>query len=173
MRTPILIAGYLAAIVAANLLVAAYGPAVVIVNAFVFIGLDLVARDHLHDAWRGDWRRMGGLILAGGALSAALSAAALPVAVASCAAFLAAGAADALAYHALRARPYLVRSNGSNLPGAVLDSLVFLGLMAAQGALPWALVLPLAGAQTLAKVAGGLVWSVALVRLRERAQEAA
>jgi hypothetical protein len=48
-----LIALYLAAIVAANLSVAYFGPASTIVNAFLFIGLDLTARDRLHDAWHG------------------------------------------------------------------------------------------------------------------------
>ena len=35
----LLIGGYLTAIVAANLLVAAFGPGIAIVNAFLFIGL--------------------------------------------------------------------------------------------------------------------------------------
>ena len=39
---------YLVAIIAANLLVAKFGPAISIVNAFLFIGLDLTARDKLH-----------------------------------------------------------------------------------------------------------------------------
>jgi hypothetical protein len=50
-----LVALYLAAIVAANLSVAAFGPGVTIVNAFALIGLDLSTRDALHDRWRGRW----------------------------------------------------------------------------------------------------------------------
>ena len=42
---------YLFAIVAANLLVARFGPSVTIINAFLFIGLDLTTRDGLHEAW--------------------------------------------------------------------------------------------------------------------------
>lgn len=45
---------YLAAIVAANLLVARFGPSVVVLNAFLFIGLDITTRDSLHDRWRAD-----------------------------------------------------------------------------------------------------------------------
>ena len=45
---------YLVAIVLANLSVATFGPTVVIINAFLFIGLDLTARDQLHEAWRGN-----------------------------------------------------------------------------------------------------------------------
>ena len=55
-----IVALYLAAVVAANLSVAAFGPAASIVNAFLFVGLDLTARDRLHDSWRGRqlWPRM-------------------------------------------------------------------------------------------------------------------
>ena len=42
---------YLAAIVAANLTVSAFGPTWSIVNALLFVGLDLTTRDKLHDAW--------------------------------------------------------------------------------------------------------------------------
>ena len=48
------VALYLVAIVLANLSVAAFGPSVVVFNAFLFIGLDLTARDQLHEAWRND-----------------------------------------------------------------------------------------------------------------------
>jgi hypothetical protein len=64
----IYVAIYLAAIVVANLSVAALGPQAVIVNAFLLIGLDLTLRDKLHDRWNNDQLalRMGALILAGG-----------------------------------------------------------------------------------------------------------
>lgn len=45
---------YLVAIVLANLSVAQFGPSVTILNAFLFIGLDLTARDKLHEVWRGN-----------------------------------------------------------------------------------------------------------------------
>ena len=51
------VALYLAAIVAANLLVATYGPAVAVLNAFWLIGLDLSLRDRLHDRWAKDSSR--------------------------------------------------------------------------------------------------------------------
>jgi len=40
---------YLSAILLANLPVALFGPSVAVMNAFLFIGLDLTARDKLHD----------------------------------------------------------------------------------------------------------------------------
>jgi len=63
---------YLSAIVAANLLVVAFGPGMSILNAFLFIGFDLSTRDALHDRWRGRnlWPRMLLLVATGSAISA-------------------------------------------------------------------------------------------------------
>jgi hypothetical protein len=64
-----LVAAYLAAIVAANLSIAHWGPKAAVYNAFLFIGLDLVTRDRLHDLWRGRLiRNMAALIATGSAL---------------------------------------------------------------------------------------------------------
>ncbi len=164
LTVPALVLAYLAAIVAANLLAATYGPAVAVVNAFALIALDLTARDRLHEAWagRGLWPRMLALIAAGGALSYALNVAAGPIALASCAAFAAAGLADALTYHAARRRPWLQRANLSNFAGAALDSGVF--VLLAFGPAAW----PLIPLQLAAKVAGGALWAWLL---RPRARE--
>jgi hypothetical protein len=168
MRTYALIATYLVAVIAANLLVAAYGPAVSILCAFAFIGLDLTARDHLHQAWQGRnlWPRMALLIVAGSVLSWALNRNAGTIALASCAAFAAAGAADTLVYHALRKRPWFERINGSNLVSAGVDSLVFPWL-AFGGWLPLIVL-----GQFAAKVAGGALWAALLRGRQRRAVEA-
>jgi uncharacterized PurR-regulated membrane protein YhhQ (DUF165 family) len=164
--SPALVAAYLAAIVLANLSVVAFGPPAAIVNAFVLIALDLVARDRLHEAWAGRalWPRMGMLILSGGLISYALGAG--PVAAASCAAFVLAGLADAAAYHAARRLPWLARANLSNVAGATVDSAVF--VLLAFGPAAW----PFIPAQLAAKVAGGAVWSW-LLRPHAIAEEAA
>lgn len=156
---------YLAAIVAANLTVAYFGPSVIVINAFLFIGLDLTARDHLHESWRGDRLalKMSALIAAGSVLSWALNRDAGTIALASFVAFAAAAVTDALVYHRLGGYPRWMRINGSNVPSALVDSLVFPTL--AFGAVLWPIIL----GQFLAKVAGGLVWSLILsVRLPER-----
>lgn len=157
-----LIVMYLGAIVAANLTVAWLGPWVTPLTAFAFIGLDLVARDGLHDRWAGPglWWRMLGLIAAGSALSWALSGAAGRIALASLVAFAGAGVVDAVGYHLLRRRARLVRMNGSNVPAAFVDSLLFPSL--AFGA--W-LPLVVLG-QFAAKVGGGFVWSLVLRKVR-------
>jgi uncharacterized PurR-regulated membrane protein YhhQ (DUF165 family) len=153
---------YLAAIVAANLSVAAFGPDVVVVNAFLLIGLDLTLRDRLHDSWGPGWR-MFALILAGGVISYALNAG--QVAIASTVAFVVASGLDALTYHLLGDRARLLRVNGSNVVGAAADSLIFPAL-AFGWPLLWSVVLGL----FVAKVAGGFLWSLILVvPLRRRA----
>lgn len=147
---------YIAALVAANMGVAWFGPAAMPVIAFCLIGLDLTLRDRLHDRWRGRhlWPRMLGLIVTAGLVSYWLNPASGPIALASVAAFGLASLADAGAYHLLAGRSWGVRANGSNVVGATVDSLVF-PVMAFGAALP-SIVL----AQLVAKVAGGMVWAI-------------
>ena len=156
---------YLVAIVLANLTVAAFGPSMTIVNAFLFIGLDLTARDHLHDAWRGDrlLPKMATLIAAGSILSWVLNRNAGQIALASFVAFAAAATVDAIVYHFLGNYPRWLRINGSNVPSALVDSLVFPTL--AFGAFLGPIVL----GQFLAKTAGGFVWSLVFRWFDQRA----
>jgi len=154
---------YLAAIIVANLVITWIGPAAAIVVAFVCIGLDLTARDALHDAWRGSplWTRMAILIAAGSLLSWLLNRNAGPVALASFVAFAAAGSADAVVYAILGDRARIVRINGSNVVSAAVDSVVF-PTLAFGVFLPWIVL-----GQFLAKVLGGAVWSVLLPACRK------
>lgn len=158
---------YLAAIVLANLTVAAFGESMVIVNAFLFIGLDLTARDQLHEAWRGDNLvvKMGLLIFAGSLLSWLLNRGAAQIAVASFVAFALAATVDAVIYQFLGKYPRWLRVNGSNVPSAFVDSLVFPTL--AFGSFLWPLVL----GQFVAKVLGGFVWSLVFRWLDTRQQK--
>ncbi len=165
LASPVLVFGYLAAIVAANLSVAHWGPSAAIYNAFLFIGLDLTCRDRLHDLWHGHLlRNMAALIAAGSALSylAGLWIGSGPfvgrIALASCIAFAAAATADGLVYHALRDHGWYERVNQSNLAGAATDSLVFVALW------PFGFNFTLAFTLFAAKVAGGVVWSFVLRR---------
>ena len=149
---------YLGAIVLANLTVAQFGPESAIIVAFVFIGLDLTARDRLHDAWRGRgllWK-MTVLIAAGSILSWLLNRNAGPVAVASFVAFAATATVDAVIYHLLSSHPRWLRINGSNVPSAAVDSLLFIRL--AFGQFLWPIIL----GQFLAKAFGGFIWSLLL-----------
>ena len=151
---------YLVAIVAANLSVAHWGPSATIVNAFLFIGLDLTSRDRLHDAWhgRGLWWKMALLVVAGSALSWIMNRAAARIALASLASFALAGLCDTIIYHFLRNKARILRVNGSNMVSALVDSIAFPTI--AFGAFLPLIIL----GQFAAKVVGGFLWSLVLWR---------
>jgi hypothetical protein len=153
-----LIALYVAAMVTANILVWWLGPWFSPINAFLLIGLDLTLRDVMHDRLT-RWQMLS-VVLVGGFITWAVNPAAAKIAIASATAFSVAALADWLAYSLLRTRPWLVRSNGSNMVGAAIDSLIF-PTMAFGAFMPHIVVL-----QFAAKVGGGAVWSVLLRKVR-------
>ena len=165
-RPDALVMVYLLTIVAANLLTARFGPGVTVLNAFCFIGLDLSTRDQLHARWQGRrlWSRMLLLISSGGLLAFLLGGSG-HIALASSLAFIAAGSVDALVYYALSGRARLVQINGSNLAGAIVDSLLF-PLLAFGWPLSWIIVL----GHILAKVAGGALWALVLPHTKRARQ---
>ena len=146
---------YIAALVVANLLVAWLGPWFSPINAFVLIGLDLSLRDKLHEQWQNDrlLLKMGGLIAVASGVSYLLNPAAGAIALASFVAFAIAMTADTIVYHYLREKPWVIRSNGSNVAGAAVDSITF-PTIAFGGLMPEIVAL-----QFSAKVFGGAVWS--------------
>lgn len=148
---PFVIAVYIAAMVSANLLVWWLGPWFSPINAFLLIGLDLTLRDVMHDRLT-KWQMLS-VVLAGGALTWLLNPSAAHIAIASATAFTLSAAADWAAYTFLRQRPWLVRSNGSNVVGAAVDSVIF-PTLAFGGFLPHIVAM-----QFAAKVGGGAVWS--------------
>lgn len=151
------IAIYATAMTAANLIVAAFGPWVSPINAFILIGLDLALRDWLHVRLK-VWQ-MGALIAATGALTYVLNPAAGMIAIASAAAFTSAAVVDWSVFAKLRGS-WLFRANGSNVVGAAVDSLIFPTI--AFGALMPHIVLM----QFAAKVAGGALWAWAISKVR-------
>lgn len=158
---------YLAAIVAANVLTAHFGPPAAIYNAFALIGLDLITRDRLADFWgTSRWAKQAALILAGALLSYAATSGAHKVAVASAISFACAEVGEALLYWVLRRRVWLERANVSAWLGAAIDSLVFPTL--AFGGFVWSTSF----GQFAAKVAGAVVWSLVIVKLATRRAEA-
>ena len=146
---------YIAALVAANLLVVWLGVWFSLVNAFVLIGLDLSLRDKLHDLWEGDKLpiKMGGLIATASIVSYAINPATGMIAFASLAAFSLSMVADAFAYQYLKGKNWLIRANGSNVAGSAVDSVVF-PTIAFGG-----LMLEIVALQFIAKVGGGFIWS--------------
>jgi len=146
---------YIAALVVANLLVAWLGPWFSPINAFVLIGLDLSLRDKLHEQWQNDrlLLKMGGLIAVASGISYLLNPAAGSIALASFLAFALAMSADTIAYHFLRDKPWMIRSNGSNVAGAGVDSITF-PTIAFGGLMPEIVAL-----QFISKICGGAIWS--------------
>jgi hypothetical protein len=165
---------YLAAVVAANLTIAFIGPAAVPLVSFFLVGFIITTRDVVHERWYvGEspalnlFARMGGLILAGGTLTVLLNVGALPIAIASVAAFVFSELANALVYHPMWKRevPFLKRVNIGNVVNAALDSVIFVSI--AFGFTPEIIAMQIA-----AKVLGGAVWSVAYAALKRRQQPA-
>jgi uncharacterized PurR-regulated membrane protein YhhQ (DUF165 family) len=160
------VAMYLGAIVLANLTLVYFGPAWSIVNAFVFIGLDLTARDKLHDNWHGEKLilKMTILIASGSIISYLLNRNAGQIAIASFIAFAAAAIVDTTVYHFLGGYPKWLRINGSNVPSAAVDSILF-------PTIAFGSFLPLITlGQFAAKVFGGAIWSIIIVGV-ENAKE--
>ena len=94
-KSPILLIAiliYALAIIAANLTVAIFGPAVTPINAFVLIGLDLALRDWLHLRLK-TWQ-MGCLIFGTGLITYVLNQDAGRIAFASSASFVIAAVVD-------------------------------------------------------------------------------
>lgn len=153
----ILVAVYVAAMVTANLLVWWLGPWFSPINAFLLIGLDLTLRDVMHERFT-RWQ-LAGVILVGGALTWVLNPAAAHIAFASMTAFVAAAIVDWAVYAGLKSKPWLVRSNGSNVVGAAVDSVIF-------PTLAFGVFMPhIIAMQFAAKVFGGAIWSFLLARM--------
>jgi len=144
---------YAVAMVAANLLVATFGPSISPINAFLLIGLDLTLRDWLHVRLK-TWQ-MGGLIVGTGALTYLLNPAAGMIAVASAVSFLMAALVD-WAVFVKTTGSWIKRANISNTAGAAVDSLLF-------PTIAFGVLMPeIVALQFLAKIAGGAVWSFLL-----------
>lgn len=155
---------YLVAIILANLVVLWFGPASTIINAFLLIGLDLSMRDRLHDMWVGKHLvlKMGALIATGSGITYLLNSDAGMIAIASVMAFGFAALVDTTIYSAMRKRSFLIRSNASNLGGALVDSILF-PTIAFGSFFPWIIL-----GQFFAKVAGGFLWSILLNKNKDK-----
>lgn len=156
-----LVSGYLIAIVIANLAVTRWGTVAIMPVSFLLIGLDLTARDGLHELWYDGLRRKMVLLIASGSiLSYLLNRSSAQIALASFVAFVLAGCADTIVYTLLRKIGRLTAINGSNVVAALVDSIAF-PTLAFGGFLPLIML-----GQFLAKTIGGALWSMILIRLR-------
>ena len=98
-----------------------------------------------------------------------LNAGAWQIALASTVEFSAAATVDALAYHVLYRQHRLVKMNGSNVLSAAVDSALFPAI-----AFGFPLMWPIMLGQFAAKVLGGALWSLLLLRtMKPQASEVA
>lgn len=154
-----LIVIYLTAIISANLLTAHFGPGMSIINAFVFVGLDITTRDYLHEVWHDNlWFKMGLLIAIGSLLSWWFNKNAGQIAIASFSAFALSAIVDTIVYAILHKKSFMVKCNGSNILSSLTDSITFPTI--AFGSFMPLIIL----GQFVAKVVGGFVWSLILRR---------
>lgn len=147
---------FLAAIVAANLSIAYFGPIASPINAFVFIGLDITLRDKLHERWHGKLLgvKMVGLITSGAVITYILNRGSGQICIASIIAFSVALMVDAILYEILIKKGRITKINGSNIGAAAADSILF-PTIAFGVWMPLIILL-----QFSAKVFGGFIWSI-------------
>jgi hypothetical protein len=153
-----LVAVFLGAIVAANLITTHYGVSAVYYVAFGLIGLDLITRDRLADFWGTTrWLKMGLLILTGGAISYYLNRNAATIAVASTIAFASSEVSEAVLYHVLRRRPWAERAPRAAILAAVVDSVVFISIA-------FGFTFEVVFLQVCCKIAGATAWTWVVAR---------
>lgn len=155
---------FVGSLVVANLMVAHFGPWALPFTAFFLIGLDLVVRDALHEAWHGQRLvlKMSALIFAGALIAFLLNRDAFWVGVASFSAFALAQSTNTVVYGLMFNKSWLAKVNTSNLAAALVDSVVFV-LVAFHEWMPL-----LIATQWGIKAGGGFFWSLVAKPLRAR-----
>lgn len=164
MKTWACVVSYLGAVIAANGLVTVFGQIALPLTAFVLIAFDLLARDVLHEKWRGRslWPNMFLLVSAGSFLSYASAIASPRVSLASAVSFMVMGLTDVFIYWLLDNHPKVIKMNGSNLISAIVDSLLF-PTLAFGMIIPW-----MSLAQAISKFTGGFLWTALFLYLINR-----
>lgn len=156
-----IITAFITVMAGANLVIATYGPWLLPATAFISVGIVLVTRDFLHDTWRTRgqkiWPRMIAMIGAAALLSYLVNDDAGRIALASIAALIGSTVTETAVFQILFRRPWLVRSNGSNIVGALADSTIFPLVAFGVGGVDGLLLLIIT--QTLTKTAGGFFWA--------------
>lgn len=154
-KTKYIVASYLLAIIAANFLVHTFGQGALIVTGSLLIPFDFVARDLLHDRWKGSnhVKRIGALVLSGALLTCILNFDAANIALASVVAFALGAIINTVAYDLLYHESRMKRMVKSNALVSVIDSTFF--PLIAFCSIDWRLSL----LQIFTKVAGATVWA--------------
>lgn len=164
LKTGALVVPYLAAVVAANLLVNHFGAKWSPVIAFVAVAAVLIFRDQFADlvGQRSTAQLLQfGLIAAGALLTWLFNQDAAQIAKASVIAFAASETTEQAVYFLLRRRPWMDRAPTSAVFGAAVDSALFITIA-------FGFNFTIAFAQFTAKVAGAWLWARATQTVKER-----
>jgi len=160
--TWVLVVVYLAAIVAANLLVARYGQIALLFTAVALLPTDFLIRDILHSRWEVESKywffAMALLVGSGGVITLLVNYSAVNVALASSAAFCAAGVSNAAVYASIALDRKFTRMTASNAVASVVDSVLF--PLLAFGTLDWRI----SAGQAALKFIGGLLLTIWYLR---------
>lgn len=161
-KAAILVLPFLAAVVAANLIVNHYGPSSTPYVAFGLIGAALIFRDKFADLV-GPQRILaqGALIGAGALLTYLINQDAALIAKASVIAFAASEAVEGTIYYLIHKRPWMERAPLAATAGAAVDSVLFITIA-------FGFSFQIAFAQFVAKVAGGFLWAWLIGQVRGR-----
>ncbi len=152
----VLIIIYLLSIILANFFVYLFGQGAVIINSFLFIGLDLTTRDLLHNIWKNNLRvKMLFLIFSGSLFSYILNNQVYNIALASFVAFFISGIVDFVIYNIFLKYGKNKAINISNVFSSFSDSLLF-PLIAFGFPISFAIFI----GQFLAKIFGGYFWLI-------------
>lgn len=153
-RNPFFITVYLAAFVAANLLVKHFGPYGLWFSSLFLIPFDFVCRCLFHESWKGFKliRNLFLLTLAASLITILINSSALDIALASVCGFTAAQIFAGIYYQLNIRAPLIIKVNGSDLVGIVADSVIF------QHVAFGGFDLKVMAGQMIIKFIGGLIW---------------
>lgn len=157
---------YISAIVVANNMVSMFGEIGLWVTGFFLIPFDLLARDILHEQWRGRYlfRKMFLLVLSGGIISFATNPDTLHYSIAGVLAFASAGIINTLVYSLLDKHIKFIKMNASNFCASIADTSIFLVIAFGFKSNLLSLLL----IQILIKFLGGMLWSTTYIYYGKR-----
>lgn len=145
---------FLAALVAANLIVNHFGSYGLLFSSALLIPFDFVCRCIIHERYKGTrlLAVLSALTIAASILTYIVNTQAKSVAIASVCGFIAAQLAAGIFYQCFKSKSYFVKVNGSDLVAIVFDSLLFQFIA-------FGTIIPtITAGQVCIKLAGGLVW---------------
>ena len=155
---------YIAAVVAANLLVKHYGPQAAPAIAFVAVAAVLIFRDQFADLVGSRTRSQvlqAGLIALGALATYLINENAATIAKASVIAFAASELTEQAVYLGLRNRPWMERAPWAAVPAAAVDSVLFITIA-------FSFNFWIIAAQFGCKVGGAYLWANAIDRWKAR-----